>query len=555
MATINIDTVTLPNWHATTTAGDAMVLLRIYLDRTFLTSAGVQLQPGNPSGGKIYKQVECTVSSADANGNYTLTIPDISLDSTTDGQDTVSARYSAHFYKPSGARIGYFAGFESFQVPFVFPTTGLTDGNWELLRIYNSGHAPIPLDRETYSRAQINYLISVGSQSANGWKVLNGKIQQFSAGQQVLVGAFQITGTSHDYNDGDTFFPTYQHEPASLGLALFGDYSNAAVAPDTGNNFLLSATGETSSQRPTVAVFGQMISKTGGAGNAFGGNFVGIVESGTDHPIGAELDAVNVSGNPDLGLGLVIACAGTDTTLNAIQINCNTAASRWNNCLMFNGSVHNPASEALIAAQGTVTPTIGLSFATVEPTSGILMGCAKDTYLAWNERTDMFAINGIGMLTNVSESFIQLGDTSANFEGLLFYAPGGEAGRIEDDLYWQQPKTKLGKFTSLHDTTITNLNLPGSPTITELGDCTQLAGTISVLTDSGTASQPLFRVNFGSAFAVAPTVILVPRNANAAALTSYVDTTETLTTSFSVRTTTNLSGATTYIWSYFVIGI
>lgn len=563
MALISLDTVTLPNWHATTTAGAGEVLLRIYLNRTFLTSDGVQLQPGSPGGGKIYQQVECTVSSADADGNHTLTIPDIDIDSTTDGQDTVNARYSAYFYKPSGAKIGPFAGFESFQVPAVFPTTGLTTGNWELLRIYNSGHAPIPLDRDTYSRSQINALIAAGSSSAFGWKISSGRVVQFSAGQQVLVGAFNITGTSHDYNDGDIFFPTYQHEPASIGLGLFGDYSNAAVAPDTGNNFLFSATGETSSDRPSVAVFGQMITKTGASGNAFGGNFVGIVESGNDHPIGAELDAVNVSATPDLGLGLVIACAGTNTTLNAIQINCNTPESRWNNLLVFNGSVTNPASESLISTLGTITPTVLFQLAASEPTSGICIslpkpidfdGDAHTSTINFNERTNMVSIGAIGMLTNATQSFVLMGDTSASYNGLLFYAPSGEAGRIEGDLYWQMPKVKLRGIVGLDDVTLTNLNLPGAPTLTEI-NCTQIAGTVSVLTDSATSAQPLFRVNFGTAFSAAPHVILVPRNADTAALTSFVDTADVTTGAFSVRTTTNLAGATTYVWSYFVIGV
>jgi hypothetical protein len=84
---ISISSVALSDWQ-----GGSTVALRIKIGATFTSLAGnIWLKTmDSPAGqGDFYIQSACTVS-----GN-TLTIPAISLDSTTDSPDNPSARYSA----------------------------------------------------------------------------------------------------------------------------------------------------------------------------------------------------------------------------------------------------------------------------------------------------------------------------------------------------------------------------------------------------------------------------------------------------------------------------
>ncbi|WP_420239210.1 hypothetical protein ACOBR2_06405 [Telmatobacter bradus] len=84
---ISIASITLSNWQ-----GDSTIALRIDVDQTFTSEAGnIWLKTlGNPAGkGDFYQQFACTVS-----GNN-LTLPEISLDSTTDSPDNPAARYRA----------------------------------------------------------------------------------------------------------------------------------------------------------------------------------------------------------------------------------------------------------------------------------------------------------------------------------------------------------------------------------------------------------------------------------------------------------------------------
>lgn len=84
---ISISSVVLSDWQ-----GGSTVALRIKIGATFTSLAGnIWLKTmDSPAGqGDFYIQSACTVDK------NTLTIPAISLDSTTDSPDNPSARYSA----------------------------------------------------------------------------------------------------------------------------------------------------------------------------------------------------------------------------------------------------------------------------------------------------------------------------------------------------------------------------------------------------------------------------------------------------------------------------
>ena len=91
---ITISSVTIPNWQGTS---DSVSLL-IYINGAFTAETGT-LYPltvstglpygGHQSVGTFYQSFPCTVSSG------TLTIPSITIDSTTDSPDNPAATYSA----------------------------------------------------------------------------------------------------------------------------------------------------------------------------------------------------------------------------------------------------------------------------------------------------------------------------------------------------------------------------------------------------------------------------------------------------------------------------
>jgi hypothetical protein len=111
MASITIASVAVPNWQR-----DSDVELRIYARSSFIAADGTLVAEGHPDfdeavAGNWFVRAACSLSSS------VLTIPSITLISTTDSQDNPAAEYSAYFYTTEGEQIGAFGAFDLFKLP------------------------------------------------------------------------------------------------------------------------------------------------------------------------------------------------------------------------------------------------------------------------------------------------------------------------------------------------------------------------------------------------------------------------------------------------------
>jgi len=171
---ITVAAQTIENWRYTTTQGNGVVQLRIYVDRSFITSDGRPVLPGSPQGGAVYKIVPCNLGAPDANGNYTLTVTQFDIDSTTDAQDPpgMSAKYTAFFFTPQGRQLAVYGGFEQFRVLPVYATNPAT---WAQIRADNTANAAIPTQTRSYTDQQINQRIVEAIAGSSGLTSLEGQ--------------------------------------------------------------------------------------------------------------------------------------------------------------------------------------------------------------------------------------------------------------------------------------------------------------------------------------------------------------------------------------------
>lgn len=139
--------------------------LRIYLDRTFLTGgstgAGRQLQAGAPPTAKFYREIIVTIGTRVTPTGDTIpiaTIAQFTIDSTTDGFDVKTAKYSAFFFSNTGSQLAPFGGFDRFSVPPAFDTG--TTATWTQIRQYNQSGAPIFTSTDTYTKEVIDAKIA-----------------------------------------------------------------------------------------------------------------------------------------------------------------------------------------------------------------------------------------------------------------------------------------------------------------------------------------------------------------------------------------------------------
>jgi hypothetical protein len=138
MATVTVSSIVLPNWNY----GGSTAKLRLFLQTGFVSSAGIPLQASAPNSGQFYKDVTITITGTDAS------VASFTLDSTTDGLDIQSARYSAFFYNSSGQRLKSYEGFDNFAVG-PSPTTV----SWADIRTFNFALQP-NRDFSAYTKAQ-----------------------------------------------------------------------------------------------------------------------------------------------------------------------------------------------------------------------------------------------------------------------------------------------------------------------------------------------------------------------------------------------------------------
>lgn len=148
MAVITVTQYVVPDWRGPTT-----VELRIYCNNGFLTSDGKTIQAGSPDGNQNYLTVACSVVGTN------LTIAQFNIDSTTDGQDSHTSRYSAVFFDTStGQKIQTFDLFGAFTVNNIWANG--TVCAWSDIRMFNATLAPQPIDPSTYSKTDILRLFS-----------------------------------------------------------------------------------------------------------------------------------------------------------------------------------------------------------------------------------------------------------------------------------------------------------------------------------------------------------------------------------------------------------
>lgn len=197
---ITVASQTVPNWYGSTT-----VELRIFLNKGYITSDGKTLQSGNTTNGISYLRVPCPVVS------QTLTINSFSIDSTIDGQDSSTAKYSAFFYDTTLNRmIQAYQGFESFSVSSVYQNGTTT--NWPEIRQFNVGVVPVPPDNLTYSRTEINRLFTNMQGLTNPMTNLGDMIVGGSGGSPMKLGGNVTTAKqflSSTGNGSSATLPAY----------------------------------------------------------------------------------------------------------------------------------------------------------------------------------------------------------------------------------------------------------------------------------------------------------------------------------------------------------
>jgi hypothetical protein len=112
MPLITIASVIIPNWQGNTSG----IALRIYANAPFTAQTGTLYPIGLPNNaaslGTFFQSIACTVASG------SLTIPAVTLDSTTDSPDNPATSYSALLFDgASGKVIEPFGTFAAFALP------------------------------------------------------------------------------------------------------------------------------------------------------------------------------------------------------------------------------------------------------------------------------------------------------------------------------------------------------------------------------------------------------------------------------------------------------
>lgn len=167
--TITVQSIVIPNMRQALNPGETLYLV-IYVDRPFISSAGIPIQAGSPANGRWYKRVTCSVVGTD------VTIPSFTLDSTTDAQDISgkAARYSAFFYANT-RNLGQYGGFESFRLLPVYTNPTPTDATWAQIRADNTAGAVMSIDRTTLTSEQINRLVNDLIATSGGVTTIEGQ--------------------------------------------------------------------------------------------------------------------------------------------------------------------------------------------------------------------------------------------------------------------------------------------------------------------------------------------------------------------------------------------
>lgn len=159
MAKISLISQTVSNVRFTGVSAANPPHIHIIANQSFTASTGERIEFGSVQGNSliIYLDVPCTMSGV------TVTVPQITIDSTLDSADNPFSSYSFYWYRVLGnssSFIGPVDGMANLQVPATIASaSGCSPAgtccNWTDLIIYNQGSIPLPL-ADFYTKSQVD---------------------------------------------------------------------------------------------------------------------------------------------------------------------------------------------------------------------------------------------------------------------------------------------------------------------------------------------------------------------------------------------------------------
>lgn len=262
MTKITVSANQVTNWY-----NSSIAELRIFCNHEFIASTNDIILRSSPSSGEAY--IKLTLSLV----GTTLTIPEFIIDSTVDGRNFTGSRYGAYFYDTNGEKIGDFDGFTNFAIPASFDTGVM--GTWAKIAVYNTSSIPILADRDTYSRTEINRLLTAINAVTNPLMALGDTIYGGASGMLTrLAGstASTIRFYTQTGNGSASAAPAWtalssSHVTTALGYTpanKAGDTFTGGITMASGAKIVLDASPTDASPVLQVASVGYVQSKVGG---------------------------------------------------------------------------------------------------------------------------------------------------------------------------------------------------------------------------------------------------------------------------------------------------
>ncbi|GEM_PF-5690960 len=207
-ATVTISSTTIENIQY----GGSTCTLKIWANSNFFTSGGLAVLGGAVGSDNVYKSVACTISGT------TLTIPSLTIDSTTDSIDKPTAVYTAVFYDSTGRRRDVYLS--NFRVSHsLAPTT-----TWGAIRL-NNVSSVTELPTTYYTAAQVDALLN--STTFVKYDVVQSLTEQEQERARNNIGAIALALSADAYGavgngstDDATILNTMVADAQTLGLPI-----------------------------------------------------------------------------------------------------------------------------------------------------------------------------------------------------------------------------------------------------------------------------------------------------------------------------------------------